>query len=102
LTPYAGTGIDLYGNATNAAFNISLDRKDGGQTSGDALVDPNSNVLASFSDLSLDSYTVTLTAHTSSSPSSFLAFERAIITSAVEVANLDKCVNAARSYTNDY
>ncbi|KAF9792600.1 hypothetical protein BJ322DRAFT_60191 [Thelephora terrestris] len=84
-----GIGIDLYGNATLAAFEVSLDRKNGGSGSGDVMVGPSSNLLASFSNLPLDTYTVTLTANTSSSPSSFIAFERAVITSAVEVANLN-------------
>jgi hypothetical protein len=87
---HTGTGIDLYGNATRAAFEVSLDRKDGGKASGDVLVGPSLNLLASFSDLPLDTYTVTLTANTSSSPSSFIVFERAVITSAVKVTNLDK------------
>lgn len=56
-------------------------------------MDPGSEVLASFSNLQLDTYTVTLTAQTLSSPSSFIAFDRAVITSAVEVSNLDKWVD---------
>jgi hypothetical protein len=57
-------------------------------------VDPGSNLLASFSNLQPDKYTVTLTAQTLSSPYSFIAFDRAVITSAVEVMDLDKWVNA--------
>ena len=90
LTLWTGTGIDLYGNATNAAFQVSLDRKTGGGSSGNALVDPSSNILASFSNLQLDTYIVTLTTRTSSSPSSFVAFDRAVITSALEVMDLDR------------
>ena len=96
LTLRTGTGIDLYGNATNASFELSLDRETGGGSPGTALVDPGSNLLASFSNLPLDTYTVTLTAQTLSSPSSLIAFDRAVITSAVEVVNLDKWVNASK------
>ena len=102
LTPHPGTGIDLYGNATLAAFEVSLDRKSGGSSSGNVLVNPGSNLLASFSELLLDTYTVTLTANTSSSPSSFIAFERAVITSAVGVANLNEYVNAKKFATANY
>lgn len=73
-----------------------MDRKSGGKASGDVLVGPSLNLLASFSNLPLDTYIVTLTANTSSSPSSFIAFERAVITSAVKVANLDKWVNQSK------
>ena len=89
-SPRTGTGIDLYGNATQAAFEVMLNSKNGARGSGDVLVGPGSNLLASFSNLALDTYTVTLTANTSSSPSSFIAFEKAIITSAVSVANQDR------------
>ncbi|KAF9650651.1 hypothetical protein BDM02DRAFT_3127622 [Thelephora ganbajun] len=84
-----GTGIDLYGNTTGCAtFEVSLDRKSGGGGPVNALVNSSSNLLVSFSNLRLDNYTVTLTAQTLSSPSSFIAFDRAVITSAVQV-NLD-------------
>lgn len=97
-----GSGIDLYGNATRATFQVGLNRKSGGKTSGDVLVGPSSDLLASFSNLPLDTYTVTLTANTSSSPSSFIAFERAVITGAVEVTNLDKCVNGPNYYPDHH
>jgi len=86
-----GTGIDLYGNATHALFDVSLD----GSTSPPA--NPNSTLLASFSNLRLDTHKIILTAYTLQSPSSFIAFDRAVITSAVEVMGLDKWVNVSKS-----
>jgi len=87
----AGTGIDLYGNATHALFDISLD---GSITTPPS---PASTLLASFSNLRLDTHKIILTAYTLSSPSSFIAFDRAVITSSVEVMNLDKWVNVSES-----
>ena len=91
-----GTGIDLYGNATCAQFQVSLDSRNG----GGGFANPLANLLASYSGLQLDTHTVTLTADTLSSPSSFIAFDRAVITSAVEAMNLDKWVNASKSYSH--
>ena len=89
-----GTGIDLYGNATHALFDVSLD---GSSTTP---ANPNSTLLASFSNLPLGAHKIILTAYTLSSPSSFIAFDRAVITSAVEVMNLDKWVNVSKSFSH--
>ena len=87
LTLSAGTGIDLYGNATRAVFEVILDG------SNTVPATPGSNLLASFSGLPPTTHTVTLTAYTLSTPSSFIAFDRAVITSAVDVMDLNKWVN---------
>jgi len=76
-------------------FGVTLDG------SSTAPANPGSNLLASFSNLPLDTHTVTLTAHTLSSPSSFIAFDRAVITSAVEVMDLREWVNVSK-YCSHY
>ena len=100
LILWTGTGIDLYGNATLASFQASL-YPSTTASSGTPLVTPGSDLLVSFSNLRPATYTVTLTAQTSSSPSSFIAFDRAVITSTVNVTNLDKWVNGRKSHTHD-
>lgn len=76
-----GTGIKLYGNATDATYTISVDSA---PTSPDvATFIQSENLLASVDDLSDSDHILTLTAHTLSSqdqPRSFVVFDRAILT----------------------
>ncbi|KAF9022039.1 hypothetical protein BDZ89DRAFT_1163416 [Hymenopellis radicata] len=76
-----GTGIELYGNATDASYSISIDNSS--STSDLSKSDSTNNVLSIVNNLSNSDHTLTLTAHTTSTDStqSFVAFDRALITS---------------------
>jgi hypothetical protein len=76
-TKWAGTGIELFGNATNAAYDIMLDG---------SLVNPNTtslsdSSLAAFHNLSNTEHTITLTVQIPGipTPASFIAFEKAVL-----------------------
>jgi hypothetical protein len=77
----AGTGIQLFGNASQASYDLTLDGTSSPANSS-SLAD---GILADFQGLNDTSHTVTLTVHTSSSPSpdTFVAFDQALITSAL-------------------
>ena len=74
----AGTGIQLFGNASQASYNLTLDGIPA-QANSSSLAD---GILADFHDLSDANHTVTLTVHAISaySPDTFVDFDKAIIT----------------------
>src|ERR1700691_2745888 len=73
-----GTGIQLFGNASQASYNLTLD---GTPTQANSS-SPTEGLLVDLHDLSDGNHTVTLTMQTSSSPSAdeFLDFDKALIT----------------------
>ncbi|KAK0213246.1 hypothetical protein DFS33DRAFT_1287543 [Desarmillaria ectypa] len=76
-----GTGIQLYGNATNAFYTLTLDEK----TIDVSSLDRSDTLLAGISGLSSESHNITLTAQitTESGPEptgSLLVFDKAVIT----------------------
>jgi len=74
---HLGTGVELYGNTTLATYQVTLD---GTTPSNKDLVSSDTNLLVSFQDLPDMQHTVTLTAYTQSKSTSFVAFDRAVIT----------------------
>lgn len=73
----AGTNIQLFGNSSQATYNITLD---GVYTQAYSSL-PADNLLVEFQDLSDADHTLTLTVHTAASPTSdsYIAFDKAII-----------------------
>ncbi|KAJ7647011.1 hypothetical protein FB45DRAFT_186291 [Roridomyces roridus] len=71
---WKGTGITLYGNVTDASYNITIDGEAMDLVSADLL----NNTLAAFANLTDTNHTLSLTARTSS-PESLLEFDRALL-----------------------
>jgi hypothetical protein len=81
----AGTGIQLFGNASQASYNLTLDGTPVQANSSS----PGGGILADFFGLTEANHTVTLTVHTTSppSPDTFVDFDQALITSGSEQNN---------------
>lgn len=79
-----GTGIQLYGNATQASYDLTLN---GTPTLANSSSLPDS-LLAEFHDLPDANYTLTLSVQSASPPTSdsFVAFDKALITSFSDVS----------------
>lgn len=88
---FLGTGIQLYGNATQAGYDLTLNETPT-QANSSSLAD---SVLAEFHDLPDANYTLTLTVQSASPPTSdsFVAFDKALITSSPE-SDDSRCVGA--------
>jgi hypothetical protein len=79
----SGTGIQLFGNASQASYSLTLDGTPVQANSSS----PADSILADFHDLIDANHTVTLTVHTNSSPSpdAFISFDQALITASPEL-----------------
>ncbi|KIM75935.1 hypothetical protein PILCRDRAFT_826769 [Piloderma croceum F 1598] len=76
---WSGTGIQIFGSASQASYNLTLDGTST-EANSTSLAD---GILAEFYDLIDVNHTVSLIVHTDSSPSpdSFISFDEALITS---------------------
>jgi hypothetical protein len=74
LSIFIGTGIHLYGNTTNARYDIAID----GNTVSDYSPDAPNQVLAVISGLQQRKHKLSLTARTSSDLESQVAFTKAV------------------------
>lgn len=81
MTVDLGSGIAVYGNATDASYSISIDNSAIDSTTNTLAT--SSNLLASINNLTKSDHTLTFTAHTSNTDStqSFVVFDKALITS---------------------
>ena len=79
-----GTAVELYGSYTNASYVVSLD--DGPlENNTVTLASTGQMLLASFNGLQNSEHTVTLIAHPQPVPSSYIAFDRAVVTATVDL-----------------
>jgi hypothetical protein len=77
-----GIGIELYGYATQAIYEFTLDTKTVNYTKNLSAVD--TLLLFSINDLPNAQHTITMVVHTQSITSSFIAFDRAILIGSVD------------------
>lgn len=74
----SGTGIQIFGNASRAYCDLTLN---GTNTQANS-TSTSDGILAEFHDLPNANHTLTITVHTTpASPDSFLDFDKAVITS---------------------
>lgn len=81
LLRFIGTGVELYGKVAEASYTAILDGSSMDDMVNLASSDP--EMLVGFQNLPDGQHTVTLTVHTQSNSSSFVAFDRAVITASV-------------------
>lgn len=90
MIKWSGTGIDLLGNTRNASYQITLD----GINTPPNTSDPQS-ILASFHDLNNTNHTLLLTTFTNqTTPDSFVAFDKALITYTAPLGIVNSTANA--------